>query len=139
MNIQDFLAAPCGRVLTSTVAFGALAAGALGLAGGTAPAVAMPLVVLVCVVGSIMSVGLAVERFPAIALWLILGLPLAGGLYLAGVTVLAGTRSSAVIALVALGVVAAWSSATGAQSLRRTRDATTRPRPGFMSPMGRTR
>jgi hypothetical protein len=95
--------------LLATTAFASASAGAVALIGTASSAsVAIPLVVALCVVGGIFSVGLSLDRFPAQALAMTIGLPVPFALYFAGLTQVAGMGAGVAALLLAIAVVPAW-------------------------------
>jgi hypothetical protein len=90
MKEITYLASAPGRIFAGTVGFALAGAGAVALLGASAPPAVVPLVVLGCIVGSILALGLTVDRYPGHALALVIALPFVAGFYFAGVKVAVG-------------------------------------------------
>lgn len=133
-RLREFLAAPCGRIYSGTTAFAALSAALIGLAGPRAPAAAIPLVVLFCILGGIASVGLAIDRFPVAALTLLLVLPLQGALYFAGLTVIGAGAGPAPLLFLLVICLASLLAATAPSGAARGTSTAVRPRHGSPLP-----
>jgi hypothetical protein len=117
--MRRFLASPSGRIHTATTAFAAFSATLIGLAGPHPPLAAIPLVTLLCIVASILSVGLAIDEFPGGTMTLIGVLGLEAAAFFPLLHVIGGAGPLAIATLVALGLAAAALSVAGGRLARR--------------------
>jgi hypothetical protein len=87
--LSKYLSEPCGRLFAGTIGLALIGAGAVAMAGPLpTSSIAVPLLTMVLVMCSIISIGLSLGRHPTIALVLILAVPPVGGFYFAGVATL---------------------------------------------------
>jgi hypothetical protein len=103
-----YLASGSGRIACATLAFALLGAAWLALFGTAANAtLAIPLIVLVCIVGGFLATGLAIDRHGTLALAYLLTLPPIAGVYYAASTVLVGAGIGYAVVFAALAAVPA--------------------------------
>ena len=101
-----YLASGSGRIACATLAFALLGAAWIALFGTTANEVlAIPVIILVCIVGGFLATGLAIDRHGTLAIAYLLTLPPIAGAYFAGLTVLVGAGLGAGVVLAALAAI----------------------------------
>lgn len=114
-NSKRYANSISGRLLALTAAFALLAAGVIAVVGaGSYLSIAIPVLCSLCVIGGIFTVGLAVEDYPTQALACVLALPFVGGLYFAGLNVIAFAETGIGVALFAVAMVPLWVAARNA-------------------------
>ena len=114
MNLRAFAASASGRVANITLGTAIVGAGVLALVGpGPHIHAAIPMVIMLCGVGAISTICLAVNVHWSEALLLVMTLPLLSGPYAIGLFLVAKAGSSIGGALVVLGLVPLWIAAGG--------------------------
>lgn len=113
MERTPYFATLSGRIFLATAGFATLCAGLIALPGARPFAFLITIVAcLAAIVGCLWSVGLIDDRHSGAAIALLVGLPLVGGAYFAGLQVVAGRSAGVGIAFiliaVALFALAAW-------------------------------
>ena len=104
--------APAGeRIAWATLALALFAFAPAALASTEAATIAIPVVLMLCIVGVIFAVGFSIEGGSALPTALLIALPFAAGIYYALLHVLAGVPMAAGLSVLAL--PALYAAATG--------------------------
>jgi hypothetical protein len=112
MNPTAFLASAGGRIAVAATGYLLLGAGIVALADpGTGLPLAAFVLIIPAIVAFIAAVLLAVDTFAAEVMAMLLGLPIAAGLYLAALQVMPGSGPVAGVPLLAAGAGLGWMAA----------------------------
>ena len=120
MDLKTFFAATCGRLLAASTALALMGAGVIALVAAEPPLLLVTLLCLALAVGSIVLVGLSLERFGGEAVVLVLVLPPLGGLYLAGIMKIGQVGAGVGVPLLVLGLVPLWIAVRSGERAPRT-------------------